>query len=93
MPAMNWDGYVHLSFDEIRLAGARSPQVSRRLAAALEDLIDVVPPDRRTVLREQLDLLRDGVRDIGRAAPDEASALTPDGQGLGTRATDGRWAV
>jgi uncharacterized membrane protein len=88
-PAMGWDAYVHLGFDEIRLAGARSPQVSRRLAAALEDLLDVVPPERRPVLREQLELLRDGVRDVGRAAPDEVRALTPDGQGIGTGPTDG----
>jgi uncharacterized membrane protein len=93
MPAMDWDDYVHLGFDEIRLAGARSPQVSRRLAAALEDLLEVVPPGRRPALREQLDLLRDGVRQVGRAATDEARALTPDGQGLGTRASHGRWVV
>ena len=32
---MDWDAYVHLAFDEIRIAGATSPQVSRRLTAAL----------------------------------------------------------
>ena len=31
VPVMDWDAYVHLAFDEIRLAGAGSPQVSRRL--------------------------------------------------------------
>ena len=67
MPVMDWDAYVHLSFDEIRLAGARSPQVSRRLTAALEDLLEVVPPARRAVVQEQLDLLRGAVRDIGLA--------------------------
>jgi uncharacterized membrane protein len=91
MPVMDWDSYVHLSFDEIRLAGARSPQVSRRLAAALDDLLAVVPPDRRPVLQQQLDLLGDGVRDVGRAGPDEVRALTPDGQGIGV--TDGREVV
>jgi len=35
--AMTWNAYVHLAFDEIRLAGAGSPQVARRLQAALED--------------------------------------------------------
>ena len=39
VPSMDWDAYVHLAFDEIRLAGAGSPQVSRRLQAALEDLL------------------------------------------------------
>ena len=28
---MTWEDYVHLAFDEIRMAGAGSPQVSRRL--------------------------------------------------------------
>jgi hypothetical protein len=35
------------SFDEVRLAGAGSPQVTRRLCAALQDLKSVAPPDRQ----------------------------------------------
>jgi uncharacterized membrane protein len=35
---MSWDAYVHLAFEEIRMAGSGSPQVTRRLKAALEDL-------------------------------------------------------
>src|SRR4029079_8081479 len=38
---MTWDRFVHLGFDEIVLAGARSPQVSRRLLTALLDLRSV----------------------------------------------------
>jgi uncharacterized membrane protein len=38
VPSMAWEDYVHLAFDEIRMAGAGSPQVARRLRAALEDL-------------------------------------------------------
>ena len=47
VPAMSWDAYVHLAFDEIRLAGAHSPQVSRRLVAALGDLLEMAPVERR----------------------------------------------
>ena len=36
---MTWEAYVHLAFDEIRQAGADSPQVARRLRAALDDLL------------------------------------------------------
>ena len=43
---MSWEAYVHLAFNEIRLAGAGSPQVARRLKAALTDLKSVSPPDR-----------------------------------------------
>jgi uncharacterized membrane protein len=57
VPSMDWDACVHLAFDEIRLAGAGSPQVSRRLQAAFEDLLTVVPPDRRAALEHQIDLL------------------------------------
>jgi uncharacterized membrane protein len=57
LPVMNWDAYVRLAFDEIRLAGAASPPVSRRLRAALEDLKTVAPAHRQAVLDEQLRLL------------------------------------
>ena len=55
MKAMTWDDYVHLAVDEIRMAGAGSPQVSRRLVAALTDLRRMALPDRVDVLDEQLE--------------------------------------
>jgi uncharacterized membrane protein len=81
---MSWEGYVRLAFDELRLAGAGSPQVARRLRAALEDLRTVAPPERRPPLDRQLRLLDDGVR---RAFCDDAdvdAALVPDMQGIGS---------
>jgi len=60
---MSWEACLHLAFDEIRLAGAGSPQVARRLRTALVDLYDVAPPDRRRVLQEELDLLTAGTAD------------------------------
>ena len=42
---MNWDGYVHLAYDEIRQAGAGYPQVARRLRASLDDLLEYAPPN------------------------------------------------
>jgi uncharacterized membrane protein len=81
---MSWEGYVRLAFDELRLAGAGSPQVARRLRAALEDLTAVAPPARRPPLDRQLELLEDGVR---RAYDDDAdvdAALIPDMQGIGS---------
>lgn len=63
-PAMDWEAYVHLAFDEIRLAGTESPQVTRRLVAALRDLLEVAPQERRPVLDQQLELLQEAVRDI-----------------------------
>ncbi|WP_426575020.1 DUF2254 domain-containing protein [Aquihabitans sp. McL0605] len=57
VPTMTWDAYVHLAFDEIRMAGAGSPQVARRLRAALDDLLAVAPESRQPVLRLQLERL------------------------------------
>jgi uncharacterized membrane protein len=81
---LSWDGYVRLSFDELRLAGAGSPQVARRLRAGLVDLRAVAPVERRAVLDRQLELLAAGV---ARAYPDEddvRAALTSDLQGIGS---------
>jgi len=80
---MQWDAYVHLAFDEIRLAGAGSPQVTRRLVAAMDDLRSVAPPERQFALNEQLELLRTAVRDLPRHEHDKALALRRDPQGIG----------
>ena len=48
-PSMTWEDYVHLAVDEIRMAGAGSPQVARRLRAALQDLLTIAPPERQVV--------------------------------------------
>ena len=81
---MRWEGYVRLAFDELRLAGAGSPQVARRLRAALEDVRSVASPERRPPLDRQLKLLDEAVR---RAYDDDAdvdAALVPDMQGIGS---------
>ena len=83
---MSWEGYIRLAFDELRLAGAGSPQVARRLRAALEDLRTVASPERRPPLDRQLELLAEAVR---RAYSDDAdvdAALVPDMQGIGSGA-------
>ncbi len=89
IPSMDWDAYVHLAFDEVRLAGAGSPQVTRRLVAALEDLLAIAPAQRRPVLDEQLELLFKAVEGLNREERDRDSALVPDGQGFGVAA--GKW--
>ena len=86
---MNWNAYVHLAFDEIRVAGMRSPQVTRRLMAALEDLLHVAPPARRPVLELQVKLLHEGLTEIDVLDRDRAFALKPDVQGIGPAAGDG----
>jgi uncharacterized membrane protein len=82
---LDWDGYVRLAFDEIRLAAGGYPQVTRRLEAALVDLKTVVSPERQPALDRQLRLLAQGVtRDLD--DDDRDAALVPDAQGIGSGA-------
>jgi uncharacterized membrane protein len=83
---LTWDGYVRLAFDEIRLAGPSTPQVTRRLAAALQDLKAVAPPDRQAPLDRQLRLLSAGVHRAYEDPEDITAALTPDTEGIGSGA-------
>ncbi len=85
-PTLQWSGLVQLAFDEIRQAGSRSPQVSRRLAAALGDLLDVVPPERRAPLENQLALLNEVASVAADTEPDRAAAMEPDASGIGSAA-------
>jgi uncharacterized membrane protein len=86
VPTMTWNAYVRLAFDEIRRAGADSPQVARRLAAAIDDLLTVAPTERRPILEQQLQLLRQTVNESSRPTPDIEFALQPDSQGIGVAA-------
>ena len=89
VPSMDWDAYVHLAFDEIRLAGAGSPQVSRRLHAALEDLLTVAPPDRRLVLQSQLDQLNELTAQVMTDESDARMSSNGDRQGIGVETGSG----
>lgn len=84
---MTWNDYVRLAFTEVRLAGAGSPQVARRIRAALNDLLTVAPEDRRPVLELQLDLLLGAVerdyeddRDIEVASGVDSSGIGASGR-------------
>jgi uncharacterized membrane protein len=83
---LDWDGYVRLAFDEIRLAAAGFPQVTRRLEAALADLKTVAPPDRQPALDRQLRLLARGVSRALEDEDDRRAALVADAQGIGSGA-------
>ncbi|MBA3841417.1 MAG: DUF2254 domain-containing protein [Actinobacteria bacterium] len=82
----SWDAYVLLATEEIRLAGAGSPQISRRLVAALTDLKSVAPPERRAVLDRQLRRLR-AAAEAALDAEDVEFSLTADPKGIGAAAT------
>ncbi|MEU8138008.1 DUF2254 domain-containing protein [Streptodolium elevatio] len=78
-----WSDVVDLAYTETRLFGAGSPQVTRRLAASLDDLLAIAPAHRRAPLERQKTLLREAVEAAYRDVPDRAFALQPDRQGIG----------
>lgn len=86
MRYLDWDGYIRLAFDEIRLAAGGYPQATRRLRAAFDDLKAVAPPDRQAPLDRQLRLLEQAVRRDLQSRDDIDAALIPDQQGIGSGA-------
>lgn len=57
LPRPDFDTYVRLAFDEIRLTGEGHLQIARRLRHMAEDLLKVAPPFRCRELERQLRLL------------------------------------
>jgi hypothetical protein len=87
VPSTNWEEFVLLAFEEIRLAGAGSPQVARRLRAALSDLRLISPPERIGVIDHQLELLDTSVKKATDQASDIEVALADDRKGIGASST------
>ncbi|MEJ7602735.1 MAG: DUF2254 domain-containing protein [Kofleriaceae bacterium] len=83
IPTVSWPAFVALAFEEIRILGKGSPQIARRLRAALEDLRAMAPPDRVAPLDRQLELLEDAVKESF-SGPEQAEASKPDVKGIGS---------
>jgi uncharacterized membrane protein len=79
----NWEDYVHLACAEIRLCGASSVQVMRRMRSMLENLMKTLPPHRHAELRQQLELLDRTIERSYAFPEDRALARIADPQGLG----------
>ncbi|MFJ6061504.1 DUF2254 domain-containing protein [Streptomyces tendae] len=82
-PVPGWAELVDLGFAEVRACAVGSPQVTRRLVAGLDDLLRLVPPERREPLMRQRELLRQAVERTAPTPADRAFALRPDRQGIG----------
>jgi uncharacterized membrane protein len=89
----NWEDFVGLAVTEIRQFGGASIQVARRLRAMLESLIQGVPEDRASLLRQELSLLRRSAERFFPEPEDRASADVSDTQGMGGRHGNGRHAL
>ncbi|HET9709336.1 MAG TPA: DUF2254 domain-containing protein [Gemmatimonadales bacterium] len=88
-PTPAWEDFVALAVNEIRLFGANSIQVARRLRAMLEHLAGALPEPRVPPLHEELAMLQHAVE---RAFPEDADrrrAQTGDLQGIGRSSPEG----
>ena len=81
-PAPTWDDLIALGLDEIRIYGAGSIQVMRRLRNLLQNLETAIPPERRQAVEDRLRRL-DAACEQELPAADRADARIPDPQGLG----------
>jgi uncharacterized membrane protein len=84
VPAMTWDGYVHLAVDELRRYGDQSLQLTRRLEAMLKDLLSIAPPERRRPIEDELRLIEAAAERSFADEADRAAAIAPDQQGIGS---------
>ena len=78
-----WLDFVQISSAEIRMAGAGSVQVARRLRAMLDNLIATLPPHRHEALLRERERLDDMVQHAYQHPDDLALARVADSQGLG----------
>ena len=81
----NWEDFVSLAVTEIRQYGNTSMQVTRRLQAMLEALIESLPEPRRPALELELNLLRSSADRAFIEPGDRLRARVGDLQGVGGR--------
>jgi uncharacterized membrane protein len=80
---VSWDALVTLAFEEIREYGSSSMQIHRRLRAAIEQLLEVVPEQRNAPLLRQRHLLELSESRNFPDAEERSLAAEPDESGIG----------
>jgi len=83
VPVRGWEEYLALGVTEIRVYGASSVQVARRLRAMLEELHGAVLPEHRAAVEDELARLDAAVAVALASSPDLDRAGESDRQGLG----------
>jgi uncharacterized membrane protein len=83
MPVRTWPDFLALGMTEIREYGSTSIQVMRRLRALLEELGELVLPENRVAVDEELRHLDETVAASYPNTMDLAAARSPDHQGIG----------
>ena len=83
MPVRTWPDFLALGITEIREYGATSIQVTRRLRALLEELGELVLPENRAAVDDELRRLDATVAASYADSVDLDLASAPDHQGIG----------
>jgi len=83
IPYPTWEDFVQLALEEIRLCGATSIQVMRRMRALVGDLIEALPQARRAALEHERKRLDATIARSFSDIEDKLEASIEDRQGLG----------
>lgn len=86
MATRRWEDFVTLGLTEIREYGATSVQITRRLRALLDELLETVRLENRAAVEEELRRLDATVADSWRDTVDLDRAIGADRQGIGVTA-------
>jgi uncharacterized membrane protein len=86
MVTHRWEDFVTLALTEIREFGATSVQITRRLRALLEELLETVRLEHRAAVEEELRRLDATVAEDWRDSVDLDRAAMADRQGIGDAA-------
>ena len=79
-----WEDFLRLAFDEIRFYGATSVQVMRRMKALMNQLISLLPEERRPALHNWQERLQSTIERTYSDTQDKLDASEEDSQGLGS---------
>jgi len=79
----DWEDFVQLAVTEIRQFGATCIQITRRLRAMLENLIETLPEERTVLLHRELVLLQRTAERLFLEPEERALAAVGDSQGMG----------
>jgi uncharacterized membrane protein len=83
MVTPRWEDFVTLALTEIREFGATSVQITRRLRALLEELLETVRPEHRAAVENELRRLDATIAEGWRDSVDRDRAAVADRQGIG----------
>jgi uncharacterized membrane protein len=83
LPVRQWSDYLSLGVTEIRMYGGSSIQVVRRLRAMLDELMELVLPEHRAAVRDELRRLDLDIAANFGGSSDFDRAKEADVQGIG----------